>query len=49
VPVFAPEDAPDFDAIFDAYGLNPMDDDDRLKATRIWMTLATGPPNTGEA
>jgi hypothetical protein len=45
MPIFGPEAVPDFDAIFDAYGLNPMDDDDRLQATRIWMGLTTGPPS----
>ena len=48
VPVFVPEVVPDFDAVFNVYGLNPMDDDDRLEATRIWMRLATGPPQTSE-
>jgi hypothetical protein len=43
LPIFGPEAVPDFDAIFDAYGLNPMDDGDRIEAARIWMGLTTGP------
>jgi len=35
---------PGFDWIFDAYGLDPLLDDDRLEAVRIWMGMPTGPP-----
>ena len=35
---------PGFDWIFDAYGLDPLLDDDRLEALRIWMGMPTGPP-----
>ena len=35
---------PGFDWIFDAYGLDPLLDDERLEAVRIWMGMPTGPP-----
>ena len=35
---------PGFDWIFDAFGLDPLLDDDRLEAVRIWMGMPTGPP-----
>jgi hypothetical protein len=33
-----------FDAIFDAHGLDPLSDDDRLEAVRIWLAQCRGPP-----
>ena len=36
--------SPGFDRIFDACGLDPLLDDDRLEAVRIWMGMPTGPP-----
>ena len=35
---------PGFDWIFDAFELDPLLDDDRLEAVRIWMGMPTGPP-----
>jgi hypothetical protein len=33
-----------FDAIFNAHGLDPLSDDDRLAAVRIWLAQCRGPP-----
>ena len=35
----------DYDAIFDAYGLSPLSEHDRIEAARILMSQATGPPD----
>jgi hypothetical protein len=35
---------PGLDWIFDACELDPLLDDDRLEAVRIWMGMPTGPP-----
>ena len=35
----------DYDAIFDAYGLSPLSEHDRIEAARVWMSQATGPPD----
>ena len=41
----APQSAPSFDAVFDAFGLDPLLDQDRSDAVRIWMGMAArGPP-----
>ena len=37
---------PSFDAIFDEFGLDPLLDQDRAQAVRIWLGLPVrGPPN----
>jgi hypothetical protein len=36
---------PDYNAIFDAYGLSPLNEHDRIEAARIWMSQETGPPD----
>ncbi|MBF0563101.1 MAG: hypothetical protein HQL37_14055 [Alphaproteobacteria bacterium] len=39
------QSAPSFDAVFDAFGLDPLLDQDRSEAVRIWMGMAArGPP-----
>ena len=38
-PAVIEQDVPSFDQVFDAYGLDPLLDDDRLEAVRIWMGL----------
>jgi hypothetical protein len=35
---------PSFDAIFDEFGLDPLLDEDRAQAVRIWLGMPRGPP-----
>jgi putative DNA primase/helicase len=35
--------APSFDAVFDAHGLDPLSDEDRAEAMRIWLSGNGGP------